>query len=102
MKFTGVEFLETAVKFRKRKKNLPSCVYVLHKTPHQDISRASRAVAAKKCTKKCNARAELLFWLISLSFFEVLVAVGVVVAKAPWKILRFFLVLANRKPLKFT
>ena len=53
--------METAPKFRKRKKNSSSCVYVLHKTSHQEISRPSRAVTAKKCTKKCNGKAELLF-----------------------------------------
>ena len=41
-----------------------------------------RAVMAKKCTKKGNARAELLFLLISLLIFEVVDAVAVVVAKA--------------------
>ena len=35
---------------------------VLHKMSYQEISRASRAVTAKKCTKKCHARAELSFW----------------------------------------
>ena len=30
--FPGVDFLETALKFRKRKKNSSSIVYVLHKT----------------------------------------------------------------------
>ena len=86
VKFHGVEFLETTPKFRKRKKNSSSCVYVLHKTSHQEISRASRAVTAKKCTKKSNARAVLLFWLLSLLllFFDVLVAVAVIVAKAPY------------------
>ena len=33
---------------------------------HQEILRLSRAVTVKKCTKKCNARTELLFWLLSL------------------------------------
>ena len=66
MKFSAAGFLETAPKFRKRKKNSSSCVYVLHKTSHQEISRPSRAVTVKKCTKKCNARAELLFWLLRL------------------------------------
>ena len=56
----GVEFLETAPKFRKRKKNSSSCVYVLHKT--SKFSRPSRAVTAKKCIKKCNARAKLFFF----------------------------------------
>ena len=84
VKFHGVEFLETTPKFRKRKKNSSSCVYVLHKTSHQEISRPSRAVTAKKCTQKCNARAELLFLLLSLLllFFDVLVAFAVVVAKS--------------------
>ena len=76
MKFSGGEFLETAPKFTKRKKNLSS-VSVLHETCHQEISRPSRAVTAKKCTKKCNARAELLFWLQNLLLFDVLVAVAV-------------------------
>ena len=31
---------------------------------HQEISRPSRAVTAKKCNEKCNGRGELLFWLI--------------------------------------
>ena len=61
--------IRSAPKFRKKKKNSSSCVYVLHKTSHQEISRPSRAVMAKKCTKKCNARAELLFWLLSLLLF---------------------------------
>ena len=69
VKFPGVEFLEAASKFRKRKKNLSSCVYVLHETFHQEISRPSRAVTAKKCNEKCNARAELLFWLSCLLLF---------------------------------
>ena len=47
MKFSGDEFLETAPKFRKRKKNSSSCVYDLHKTCHQEISRPSCAVTAK-------------------------------------------------------
>ena len=82
MKFPGVEFLETTPKFRKRKKNSSSCVKVLHKTSHQEISRPSRAVTEKKCTKKCNARSELLFWLLGLLFFDVLFSVAVAVAVA--------------------
>ena len=38
------------------------------KTSHQEISRSSCVVMVKKCTKKCNARAELLFGLLSLLF----------------------------------
>ena len=58
---SGVEFWKTASKFRKRERKSSSCVHVLHKTWHQVFSRRSRAVTAKKCTKKPDARAELLF-----------------------------------------
>ena len=74
--------MKSAPKFRKRKKNSLSCVYVLHKTSHQEISRPSHVMTANKYTKKCNACAELLF-LLFLLLFDVLVAVAVVVAKAP-------------------
>ena len=33
------------------------------------VSRRSRAVTAKKCTKKCDAHAKLLFWLLHLFAF---------------------------------
>ena len=60
--------METAPNFRNKKKKLSSLVYVLHK-----ISRRIRAVTAKKCTKKCDARAKLHFHLLKLfSFFDVL------------------------------
>ena len=35
---------------------------------------------SKKCTKKRDARAEVLFWSLNLLFFEVVVVVVVVVA----------------------
>ena len=38
---------------------------------------------SKKCTKKRDARAELLFWSLNLLFFEVVFVVVVVVAKLP-------------------
>ena len=44
------------------------------------ISRRSSVVKAKKCTKKRDARAELLFCLLNLLFFDVPVAVVVVVS----------------------
>ena len=72
VKFAGVKFLETTPKFRKRMKNSSLCVYVLH----QEISHPSRAVTAMKCTKMCNARAELLFGLLSLLLFDALIAVN--------------------------
>ena len=43
------------------------------------ISRRSRAVKAKKCTKKRDARAEFLFCSLNLLFFDVPVAVAVAV-----------------------
>ena len=86
MKFPGAEFLETTPKFIKRKKN-SSCVYVLHKTSHQEISRPGRAVTATKCTKKCDARADLFWFKPSVVVVDVLVAV--VVAKAPYNNYRY-------------
>ena len=41
-------------------------------------------MTAKKCTKKCAARAKLLFCLSNLLLFEVAAAVAVVVAKVPY------------------
>ena len=42
----------------------PTCVCVLHKTSHPEILRRSRAVTVKICTKKCDARAEVLVRLL--------------------------------------
>ena len=82
--FTGVDFLRTALKIRKRKRDSSSLVYVLHKTCNWAFLRLSRARKVKKCTKKRDARRKLLFCVISLCFFfDVLVAVAVVVAKTP-------------------
>ena len=44
------------------------------------ISRRSCVVKAKKCTKKRDARAELLFCSLNLLFFDVPVTVVVVVS----------------------
>ena len=63
------EFLRIIFKFRKRQKILPSLVYVLHKTWNWAFSRRSRAVTVKKCTKKRDARAELLFCLFNQLLF---------------------------------
>ena len=43
--------METAPKFRKRKKNSSSSVYLVHKTPNQEISRPSHAM-----TDGCGVR----------------------------------------------
>ena len=44
----GIEFLGTKPKLRKRKRNSSKCAYV----PRGGISRCTRAVTSKKCTKK--------------------------------------------------
>ena len=79
MNFPGIEFLETESKYKSRKKTWSFCVYHLHKTPREGISRRSRAVTAKKCTKKLAARSKLFFSYQNY-FFAVLVAVNVIVA----------------------
>ena len=51
----GIEFLGTKPKLRKRKRNSSKCAYVpriIHKTSREGISRCTRAVTSKKCTKK--------------------------------------------------
>ena len=72
------EFQGTIFKLRKRNKISSLLVYVLHKTRNQALSRRSRAKTGKKCTKKCDVRAKLLFCLLKLLFVDVLVAVRVV------------------------
>ena len=49
--FPGDESLGIVIKFNiKKKKNSSSCVNVLHKTSHQEISRRGRTMTATKCT----------------------------------------------------
>ena len=55
--------------FRKRKKNSSTYAYVLREKARQDISRRSRAVMAKKCSKKCDAWAAWLSLSNLLLFF---------------------------------
>ena len=64
--------METASKFRKRKRNSSSCVYVLHKTSHKEISHPSRAVTAKKCTKSVMDVQNCCFGCYAHCFFDVL------------------------------
>ena len=59
------EFQGTVSKLRKRNKISSLLVYVLHKTRNLAFSRRSREKTAKKCTKKCAARAKLLFCLLT-------------------------------------
>ena len=46
--FPGVELLRTFFKFKKRKENSSSYVYVLRKTSNWEVSRRSRAVDVKE------------------------------------------------------
>ena len=67
--FFRAEFCSTVSKFRKRKRKWLSCVPVLDKTCIYALSRRSRAMTAKKCTKKvmhvqscCSADLNLLLF----------------------------------------
>ena len=60
---SGAEFLSTISKFRKRK---IENVVVACLRPPQNEKLGSRAVTAKKCTKKRDARAKMLFCLVKL------------------------------------
>ena len=59
---------KTASKFRKRKRKSLSCYHVLDKAWNLALSR-SPAATAKKCTKKRDARAKLLFYQSKLIAF---------------------------------
>ena len=59
--FSGVEFLRILSRFKKRMENSSLYVQVLQETLHQDVSSRSRAVDVNECTKKRDARVELLF-----------------------------------------
>ena len=47
-------------------------VYITMIKWYNGVLRRSRTVTAKKCTKKCDVRAELLFVLMKIPFFEFL------------------------------
>ena len=65
----------TLFKFTKRNKISSLLVYVHHKTRNWVLSRRSHAKTAKKCTKKGDARAKLLFCALNPLFsLDVLVA----------------------------
>ena len=59
--FPGVEFLRILFRFKKRKENSSSYVHVLHKTQIRKFHVVVVQWTSKKCTKKRDARAELLF-----------------------------------------
>ena len=56
-------------KLRKWNKISSFLVYVLHKTRNKAFPRRGLAKMGKKYTKKCDARAKLLFCLLNLLFF---------------------------------
>ena len=64
-------------KLNKMKEISSSYVYVLHKTRFHVVV---MKWTSKKCTKKRDARAELLFWSLNLLFFQRVIVVVVVVA----------------------
>ena len=74
--------------FRGEHENLSPSADVLHKTSDLDISCCSFADDGKKMNKNekrtCAGRANLLFFFpLNMQICDFLVAVGVVVAKAP-------------------
>ena len=80
-KVPGVDFCEDGALVHRRL-STPSIKRDM--TRHFPVD-CSRIMTAKKYTKKCDARAKLLVCLIKLLvfFFDVLIAIAVVVAKVP-------------------
>ena len=62
--YPGTKLAGVAYKLRKKMKNSPSCVHVLHKTLMWSFHVVVLQRTTKKCTKMKNARAERLFLLI--------------------------------------
>ena len=80
--FPGVEFLRILFRFKKRKENSSLYVHVLIKRQIRRFHVVVVKWTSKKCSKKHDARAELVFWSLNLLFFEVVVTVVV----APYNI----------------
>ena len=73
--------LKDCIKVQEKKRKSSSCVHVLPKTCNYAFSPRSRALTAKKYTKKRDARAEFLFCQSKrIAFFSVLVDVAVFVS----------------------
>ena len=76
--------LKDCIKVQEKKTKSSSCVHVLPKTCNYAFSPRSRALTAKKYTKKRDARAEFLFCQSKrIAFFSVLLDVAVFVSWAP-------------------
>ena len=63
------EFQGTIAKLKQRNKISSLLVYVLHKPQNLAFSRRSHAKTGKKCTKKRDARAKLLFCSLNQLIF---------------------------------
>ena len=59
--FPGVEFLRILFRLKERKENSSSYVHVHNKTSNRRFHVVVVQWTSKKCTKKRDARAELLF-----------------------------------------
>ena len=64
--FPGVESLVTAPNLERERKRLSSCVYVLDKTSHQEISRPEVVQWRQRDVPKCRV-AELLLLFLTFS-----------------------------------
>ena len=67
--FPGVEFLKILFKFKTRMENSSSYITSSIKRQIRRIHVVVVRWTSKKCTKKRDARAELLFWSLNLLFF---------------------------------
>ena len=78
--FPGVEFLRILFKFKKKKEIRRGMSTFYIKRQIRRFHLVVEQWTSKKCTKKHDARAELLFWSLNLLFFvEVVVVVDVVI-----------------------
>ena len=75
-----VEFLSALYCQVLNKKDLSSCVHVLYKTSHWKVSLRSRAVDVKEMYQKTCCKCIAVVLLVSPMYFDVLVAVVVMVA----------------------
>ena len=73
--FPGVELLRILLKFKKRKENLSLKSTSSIKRQIRKFRVVVVQWMSKRCTKKHDVRAQLLFWSLNLLFFEVVVVV---------------------------
>ena len=68
--YPGTKLVGVGYKLRKKMKNSPSCVHILHKTSIVVISRCCFAEDGKEMYQNVHARAERLFLLIKPIFLR--------------------------------